>query len=571
MSRAPSSPAPHVPQDATISTLVPADAVGTLTLADGSTLRFGASACRGFTPAVGVRVRVVSTRPHPLGGHAASTLELVSSARDYDDLVAARDRAAGVAREAHPDEAAHTSMQVGWMIVLFDHAVPARGAAFVQWAEELGLRRAGVRIEGPPMARLTLGGAAPLVYPGANAIPPKLLEGLAGLTPALAEARGFVGLSLGLPGNAPLLRMLAAGAQDPWGMGGRLRDLSRLAALLASRGLGVIVPQGHFAMTRDAFLRRLGDLDDATNRPFQAWVSLSREPETRRYRSVGMNALELFDVSCDATSEGALATERARHAVLTACHRMVRDAASLARDTILDVPIGGVISSAPLVLEGLDTEAYRVEETAEGLGLARVSSEGPAALWAAHGASITPSTYDALLRAAAEDWHRGTFHADLTLPSREGVPRVNVEVHRIGPGFVLHTVGAGRVVQPGGSREAGTAHVELVAAMAVDHPLLARVLGVVAQALHDHGPDRPYQFGDTVNLPVAEIGAAAFVLIDAGSLSLGAGEPISIMELVPITQAELDRCRREGSAPLRAEIGGISVASRAPRWAMRTS
>lgn len=250
---------------------------------------------------------------------------------------------------------------------------------------------------------------------------------------------------------------------------------------------------------------------------------------------------------------------------------MVRDGASLTHDAVIDVPIGGAIGSAPLSLDGLDTEPYRVEATPEGLGLVPVSPEGPAALWAARGSSITPSTYDALVRAAAEDWHRGAFHADLTLPSREGVPRVNVEVHRIGPGFVLHTVGAGRVIQPGGSREAGTAHVEIVAAMAVDHPLLARVLGVVAQALHDHGPDQPYQFGDTVSLPVAEIGAAAFVLIDAGSLSLGAGEPVSIMELVPITQAELDRCRREGSAGLRAEIGGISVASRAPRWAMRTS
>ncbi len=115
---APSTPAPRVPQDATIATLVPADAVGTLTLDDGSTLRFGASACRGFTPAVGVRVRVVATRPHPLGGHAAASLELASSAGDYDDLVAARDRAAGIAREDDPLQAAHTSLQLGWISMM---------------------------------------------------------------------------------------------------------------------------------------------------------------------------------------------------------------------------------------------------------------------------------------------------------------------------------------------------------------------------------------------------------------------------------------------------------------------
>lgn len=563
--------APRVPQQATVATLVPADAVGTLTLEDGTTLRFGASACRGFTPAVGVRVRVVATRPHPLGGHAAATLELATGAADYDELVAARDRAAGIAREPQPDEAAHTSMQLGWIIVLFAEPVPTGGAAFVEWAERLGLPREGVRAEGPPMARLTLGDASPLAYPGAAPIPATLLEGLAGVTPELAAARGFVGLTLGLPGNAPLLRMVAAGARDPWAMGGRLRDLSRLAAVLAMRGVGVILPQGGFAMGRDAFVRRLGDLSDPNNRPFQAWVSLSRSPEERAYRSVGMSALELFDVSCAAASDTTMANEQARDAVLTACHRMVREGASLAAGATIAVPIGGAIGSGPLAVEGLDTEAYRVEQTPQGLGLVSLTPEGPAALWARLGPAIRPATYDTLLRAAAQDWHRGSFHADITLPPRAGVPSVHVEVHRVGGGFVLHTVGAGRVAQPGGSCEAGTAHVELVAVMASEHPLLARVLGVVAQALHDHPAETPYQFGNTVTLPVAEIGAAAFVLFDAGTFSFGAGEGVSRMELVPITQAELERCRREGTGGLRAEIGGMSIATRAPRWSLRAT
>lgn len=438
---APPGPAPRVPQDAVVATLVPADSVGTLTLEDGTTLRFGASACRGFAPAVGLRVKLVATRPHPLGGHAAASLELAMSAADYDARIEQRDRDAGIAREADPVQAAHTSMQLGWIIVLFEHPVPMRGAAFVEWASALGLAQHGVRVEGPPAARLTLEGAAPLAYPGAGPIPPKLLDGLAGMTPALAAAGGFVGLSLGLPGNAPLLRMVAAGAQDPWAMGGRMRDLSRLAALLASRGVGVIVPQAHFAMGRDAFLRRLGDLADPSNRPFQAWVSLSRTTEPAGYRSLGMNALELFDVTCPVQGQGTLADERARDAALTACHRMVREGASLARGAIVDVPIGASITSKPLELAGLDTEPYRVEDAPSGLALVRTSNTSPAALWAARGPSVAPATYDALLRAAAQDWHRGTFHADLSLPGRAGVPYVNVEVHRVAGGFVLHTGG----------------------------------------------------------------------------------------------------------------------------------
>lgn len=107
--------------------------------------------------------------------------------------------------------------------------------------------------------------------------------------------------------------------------------------------------------------------------------------------------------------------------------------------------------------------------------------------------------------------------------------------------------------------------------MAADHPLLARVLGIVAQALHEHPPEHPYHFGNTVSLPVPEIGAAGFLLRDTGDFSFGEGATVSRMELVPITQAEIERCRREGSAGLVAELGHIGIDTRAPRWAIRSA
>jgi hypothetical protein len=50
-----------LPQAGVIATLNAMDGIGTITLDDGSSLRFGASACQGFTPALGVRVRVLAT------------------------------------------------------------------------------------------------------------------------------------------------------------------------------------------------------------------------------------------------------------------------------------------------------------------------------------------------------------------------------------------------------------------------------------------------------------------------------------------------------------------------------
>lgn len=116
--------APSVPQDATIATLSPQDGVGTLALADGSTLRFGASACRGFSPVVGAKVRVVASRPHPLGGFAAAALELAMDGAAYDALLAARDQALGIRRDDDPAQNASASMQLGWAVVLFDEPAP---------------------------------------------------------------------------------------------------------------------------------------------------------------------------------------------------------------------------------------------------------------------------------------------------------------------------------------------------------------------------------------------------------------------------------------------------------------
>lgn len=82
-----SSEPPATPIDATITSLT-RDGTGVLTLSDGTTLRFGASACRGFRPAEGLSVRVTEAGPHPLGGFRAMALSLLTDDATYRERLA---------------------------------------------------------------------------------------------------------------------------------------------------------------------------------------------------------------------------------------------------------------------------------------------------------------------------------------------------------------------------------------------------------------------------------------------------------------------------------------------------
>jgi hypothetical protein len=68
---------PQVPCRATIRSFVVMDSVGDLVTDDGVSVRFGASACKGFEPRVGMGVWLIGFGPHPLGkGYRATVLNL---------------------------------------------------------------------------------------------------------------------------------------------------------------------------------------------------------------------------------------------------------------------------------------------------------------------------------------------------------------------------------------------------------------------------------------------------------------------------------------------------------------
>ena len=60
------------------------DGVGRIELDDGEELRFSIRALRGMVPAVGVRVEVGATEPHPLGGLRALDVTLADDKASYE-------------------------------------------------------------------------------------------------------------------------------------------------------------------------------------------------------------------------------------------------------------------------------------------------------------------------------------------------------------------------------------------------------------------------------------------------------------------------------------------------------
>lgn len=65
-----------LPARARIVTFEAVDGVGRLELKSGEMLRFGATACVGFIPTVGLECWLIETKPDPLGGARAKTLNL---------------------------------------------------------------------------------------------------------------------------------------------------------------------------------------------------------------------------------------------------------------------------------------------------------------------------------------------------------------------------------------------------------------------------------------------------------------------------------------------------------------
>lgn len=91
------------------------DSVGRIVLDDGRELRFGATALRNMVAAVGLRVRVASTAPHPLGGLRALEIFPSVSAEEYQDKEKAFWTAAKAERNEWGEQAERDRPSFEWV------------------------------------------------------------------------------------------------------------------------------------------------------------------------------------------------------------------------------------------------------------------------------------------------------------------------------------------------------------------------------------------------------------------------------------------------------------------------
>ncbi|MGC4118814.1 MAG: suppressor of fused domain protein [Myxococcales bacterium] len=588
---------PQVPFPAKITSFVPTDGLGTLAAENQAPIKFGKSGCRGFEPAVGLAVEVVAVSPSPLGGWKATEVKLKSDAATYDALLAKRDAALGIERKPlNPvEEAAAASQVLGWVIVLLAEAPPRRPGAFSEWAQRMGLEAAGIRVNTEGGFHLGIGRHDAIAYIGEGPFPRNRLAQL-GAPESFQPGQGFIGLSLGIPGQVPLFRV-TGNAFDPWSADGPLRDLSKIALELSKHGCAVVLPQAGTLVGADTFRTRLGDLDDPNCRPFGAWIGFSVDCRYGIYSTYGMVLQAQPNVSVEVDVDDPWELDRAREALLVACSRMVHSNEPLKPGERLEVPVGQPVGAAPMALVEGDAETYLVEdkvidqaaaiavqaETGASLSsgllhLQRISKGGVRAKWAESPQGRQPrialNTYKELLRSALADSLDAHQFTGLT-PRLEGdYPPFEIDVWeaRTGRGYFMSSNGVGRVAQAFGESANGTDHVELVAAMQAHHPLIANTLARVAAQVHlQQAPGDIFKPGDTIGIAVPEVGAAGFVLANAGSIRIAQGPMIHLLELVPLAEGEYVEARQRGSSGLRERIGKMSPESRAARWKLRLS
>jgi hypothetical protein len=357
-----------------------------------------------------------------------------------------------------------------------------------------------------------------------------------------------------------------------------------------------VLPQAWSLASAERARQLLVEPDNPDCRPFLGWLSWSVDPELRLYLSRGMVLHGLPDVAAPLDPEDRWSLARAREAVLFACQQMVWSNEPFAAGTVLEVPVGSRIGPHAMEHVEGDVERYRTVAVEPGPSSLEVEirtgitlnpssvkleldgdPDGVRARWrkAAPGTGphVAFNTYRELFLLAVGERLSVSYETQLTPEPEPGGPPFEVDVLAAddGSGFFLVTNGLGRVPQPGGESESGTAHIEIVAAMTEHHPLIASMLATVGGQVHLHeGGGDTYKAGDTVGMEVPEIDAAGFVLRDAGHVDIARGGPlVHLVELVPLSAAEYGRVRSYGSGPWLTELEDMSPQARSARWRLR--
>jgi len=305
--------------DAHVLSVDAATGSGTLRLSDGTPVPFRLDTATGFVPVPGLSVVA------QLGeGGRVQRVHVPSHPAKPDPL---------------------TSVDVAWVTVLRDAALPEDAAALQALLEGLGSSRPRLAFHPASLAgRRTL----ELVWPTAHML---VTETAAPLPLHRADGRALPpGFSAGshhlavVPAPvepAEERRLLGADFPDPWAEDGMLRRASRLVrALLQTGGRGLVLHRaGQLVLGREDALRRLGNLEDLTARPFGAWMDWALTEDRRAYRTLGMTTLGGEDVEIAvANPQAEVELDSAESALLYACMLQVRENRFLADGELFHVP-----------------------------------------------------------------------------------------------------------------------------------------------------------------------------------------------------------------------------------------
>jgi hypothetical protein len=534
---------PTLPAHGKIATYSVADAVGTLELEDGNTLRFGRSACKGFEPVVGasviveelaadrrrLRARVVKLDP------ADPTYDALLDQRDAEQGLPSRAGDPGGGSEFHPlhsgpGEVVATARELGLVTILLRDDLPSGHQAVAAWAAARGFPRDGFEVRGERDLEFVLPGAGLITYVGRVPFPREGLD-MSHLANGFDVGQSFVGLA-GLPDAAHQERAIRGDTFDPWAARGSLRQVSRLVSILADAAIAVILHRaGDLVVPIDSFVRMLGELDDPDCIPFAAWldVAITRRGDRSLYATFGMAAFGLPDVLTTVDADDRWSRSRRHEAVLYACYSMIRTNRMLRPGDTFAVPVRLSIGAWQLEIpDGAAAITYDVVERDGSLEL--VVAHEPAV-----DGAIAPNVYQALFDRGLAELVPSHIVRDVPAKPPEPIPHnLEVRARDDGRGFLVVTNGFGRA-----------AGFEIAVWVPRDTFLPVKLVGGLA-ALALAGSE-PWNVGDTVAAPLDRLAIGGFVIADGGTVEVPRARSVQLLLLVPLTEADYAAVRGGGA------------------------
>ncbi len=481
-----------------IESFNPDDSIGTLVLDDGTQVRFGATACKGFLPAVGARIRLTEAKPHPRHGLKAKRVELL------DDEVAHHRRTAKAYDLKHPSakEMRATATLLGWVTVLLDSPLPTTERELNDLGRSLGIRGRFVQ-DATGDLRIETDGRSVRVFPVPEPIDDRRLDRVL-VGDDFPRGRAFVSLSLGMSDVSRKLRRLNPEVAPP------AAEVAHIVSALCQLGPGVVLDLAEgLVISSEAFVRRSADPAGQA----QLWSASSVGHGQRYIRTRGMGMLGAPELAMRLAGEN---TEWEASVLTGLCNDLAAGWAPVNGETLR-------YDNGP---------TYRMFELGAGWW---VMGDHPEEAQAAHHAAMWLSASQRLIM-------RRVGYLD---GMQNGAPPHFVDIYS-GLGTAMVTNGLALASQPGGTTEEGNERVELMVRLDRDAPVHARVLSFFGGMMFDQAGTQPFRGWDGIrNGPDAglppELGN--IIVVPREPLVIWPGHETSLFELVAVAPEEYAQLR----------------------------